>query len=340
MSRTLLQINVAANDTFNTLITRLNQVINTISNGVVTVGTSASPDVSTGNGAVNGHFSVNTFYTEILYGGSIGNTKPLYVYSNLIANAFLQTYVSLTVGNSTSNLFCNSSILKIGSNVNINTSSISVGNSTVNLTLNSTSILIGNTQVGKTQIANNGTVVGTQSKLNFVANGIALDVINDANNDQVILSFTANGGLAVGGSNTHVQFSDGSTLGGSNSFTFNRTTNTLSVPILDFNSVSKIDTISANIVSGNNSIDSFFLTDYRSAEYVISIKNNSANAYQVSKILLVHDGNPYITEYGSIYTNTNIGTFYATSNATHIILGVVSSIANGSIKASRLLVAS
>jgi hypothetical protein len=53
--------------------------------------------------------------------------------------------------------------------------------------------------------------------------------------------------------------------------------------------------------------DQFATAEFRSAEYLIQITQGSS--YQVSKILLVHDGTtPYITEYGTLLSGSTLGT--------------------------------
>ena len=53
--------------------------------------------------------------------------------------------------------------------------------------------------------------------------------------------------------------------------------------------------------------DKFSTSEFRSAEYLIQITQGSS--YQVSKIILVHDGTtPYITEYGTLLSGSTLGT--------------------------------
>ena len=53
--------------------------------------------------------------------------------------------------------------------------------------------------------------------------------------------------------------------------------------------------------------DQFSTSEFRSAEYLIQITQGSS--YQVSKIILVHDGTtPYITEYGTLLSGSTLGT--------------------------------
>ena len=75
--------------------------------------------------------------------------------------------------------------------------------------------------------------------------------------------------------------------------------------------------------SGNNiiGIDSIPMAAYGAAEYLLSVKDNNANNYYASKVLLTHDtGTGYVTEYASFTTNGAIGVFSGGANLTHAIL--------------------
>lgn len=115
--------------------------------------------------------------------------------------------------------------------------------------------------------------------------------------------------------------------------TINTTINSTSIGISGYTVSSinvQISTLDSQIV------DSFDKTAYRTAEYVISIKNNSANGYQTSKLLLIHDtGDAYVTEYGVISTNTTLGTFSANVNSSNCNLLFTPTVANIQIKGVR-----
>ncbi len=75
--------------------------------------------------------------------------------------------------------------------------------------------------------------------------------------------------------------------------------------------------------SGNNiiGVDAIDMTAYNAAEYLLSVKDNNANNYYTSKVLLTHDTNAgYVTEYASFVTNSAIGVFSGGANTTHAIL--------------------
>lgn len=59
-------------------------------------------------------------------------------------------------------------------------------------------------------------------------------------------------------------------------------------------------------------IDSFAVADQNAAEYYIHIKDNNANNYHASKVLVLHNvGAAYTTEYATIISNNTMGIFAA-----------------------------
>jgi hypothetical protein len=88
-------------------------------------------------------------------------------------------------------------------------------------------------------------------------------------------------------------------------------------------------------------IDYFDKIIYRSAEYLINIKDNNANAYQVSKVLVIHDGastNAAMMEYAIVYSNTAQGVISANANSTHILVYLAPVSTNTAVKGTKLLV--
>lgn len=86
-------------------------------------------------------------------------------------------------------------------------------------------------------------------------------------------------------------------------------------------------------------IDSFVTATYRGGDYVLTIKDNGANAYHMTKTLVLHDGGTsYMTTYGVQYSNTTLGTFAANANATHVRLYFTPTVANTQVKGVRTMV--
>ena len=101
---------------------------------------------------------------------------------------------------------------------------------------------------------------------------------------------------------------------------------------------------SANVRTTGTStqvIDSFPLSSYKTAEYIISVKDNNANSHYSSKILLTHDiGSAYLTEYAVMQTNNSviIGPFSASVNATSAILSFTPVSSNTTVNFNRIAI--
>lgn len=89
--------------------------------------------------------------------------------------------------------------------------------------------------------------------------------------------------------------------------------------------------------TGQVVLDSFLLTTYRTAEYLVQVTDNNANNHQSSKILVTHAGGSAIsTEYAQLVTNTTLATFTASVNATSLILQVTPASTNTTIRTLRI----
>jgi len=309
--------------------------------------TAATPDNITALTITLGNSSVNSFInaTHAVITNITSNTE--------VINTATVTSL-LTVGNSSVNTVANStqiSALKL-----VLTGNVVLGNSTVGFMANTTAIKLN----GKTYtnldpfviVSNTGVTVGTRPQINFVSGtSTVVDVVDDVANNRIDVTVSINSAAlsagVIGGTNTTIQYNDSGGFNGSLAFTFNETNNTvsigntLSVPIILFPQSKKDNLFVNTSVITSVVLDSFFLTDYRGGEYLISIKDNNANAFQVSKVLILHDGGvAAITEYGSLLTNTNIGVFTASTNATHAILNYTAGATNNtSVKIARTLMA-
>jgi hypothetical protein len=102
MTKTLVAVNTAA-DTFDDLIIRTNEIINALAQEVVTANTTTNGSLTTGNLYINGIAGVLTLKVGTLAGGNVQSTDTLYVTSNLHVNSTI-----FTVGNSTVNSVVNS----------------------------------------------------------------------------------------------------------------------------------------------------------------------------------------------------------------------------------------
>lgn len=84
-------------------------------------------------------------------------------------------------------------------------------------------------------------------------------------------------------------------------------------------------------------LDSFSVSTFNGAEYLIHIKNNNANGYQLSKVLTIHTvTDAFTTEYGILITNTALGSFSANANTSHVRFYVTPTSGNTSISFSKV----
>lgn len=95
--------------------------------------------------------------------------------------------------------------------------------------------------------------------------------------------------------------------------------------------------------TGSQIVDSYMTTSTNGAEYFIHIKNNTANGYQASKVLTIHNGTTgspvpeaYSTEYALVASNGSLGSFTSSSNGSHVILSVTPVFGNTTVSFTRV----
>jgi hypothetical protein len=107
--------------------------------------------------------------------------------------------------------------------------------------------------------------------------------------------------------------------------------------ILDHDAISPGTTLLSTTAT-DQVVDTFETGVYRTAKYLISA-TNSTN-YHTTEINLIHDGTTvYMTEYGTIYTNTSLVSFNADITSGHVRLLCTPSSGNTTVKLQRITVA-
>lgn len=305
MSKTLSSINTAA-DTFQNWIDRTNSIITLLDTEVVTANSAGA--LTTGNGFVNGVFGSNTLVATYIRGGDLTTNSVLTFQTNTTFSANVLISQQLSVINSVS--FSNNLI--VTGNVSFSNTLSVTGAATLSNTLTVSGLAnaaggINTTTANATSINVGANVNLTTSYLN-IGNSTVNVVINSTS--IVTGSVTVNSStIAVGGSNV-ATVAALSGLGISNTITFTGTSSQV--------------------------MDSVTLSSTRSAEYLISANNNTVNAYQVSKILVIHDGTTaYVTEYGTMNTNTSVVSISAGANATHMFINCTPVSSNTTVKFTR-----
>lgn len=78
-------------------------------------------------------------------------------------------------------------------------------------------------------------------------------------------------------------------------------------------------------------VDTYSLAEYRTAKYLVQLEKDSDSKYHATEILLTHNGsNVFMTEYGTIMTDSSLGTSAMAAGPITINSGVTVSIAPGS----------
>ena len=167
-----------------------------------------------------------------------------------------------------------------------------LGNTTVNSTSNSTSIVFGNTV--QNTVVNTSSITFGNTVQNTVVNTSSIFISNSTSNLTISIPTTS-------------QYANGKFfLNANGSFVLVQ------------------DTIRGNVeTSGttNTEINNYLTNTFASAEYLLAVKDNNANNYQSSKILITHDvDNAYLSEYAIIVSNNYVGSFFANSNTSHVRL--------------------
>ena len=248
------------------------------------------------NGTTANLTTINT--TTVNYGANVIANTTAYLAPNFYANTI----------NSTSNGFY------------ANSTTIVVGNSTVNTTINGANVTIGNPlgSVGLLTVYNLsalGQIFGA-----FSANGSIMPQVN--NSFQIGNASNTFAQIYTNSAYTSTLSAISSNLTINANTTANGYINVQSGYIqLNNTALVVTNTVSLSGTAANN-IDVFAKAAYRSGEYFIELTDGTS--YQLTKILVVHDGgiNAYSTEFGQVTTGTILGTFVANTDATNLRLWV------------------
>lgn len=337
MSKSLTLLNTAnASHTFQTLVTRVNDLVNTLANVIVTTDTTANGGSTTGNAFVLGILAATTLATATLRGGNVQSNGLLSVTGNVvIANGFTSQSAIYVGGNTSANVYANTlgvySPLFSSGNNSLTANGLTLNGTTYNTIISSINVVVGNNS-------------GNTSKLQFIAgSGATIGYTANVSANSIDLTFSVSANVSgVTGSNTNIQFNDSGVLAGVNALAFNKTSNTVTVDNIAVKKAkltyseladTKIvyDTVSNNIV-----VDSFALTDYVGAEYVVYATSNTTNNIQMSKMLVMSTGTDVVyNEYAVMTNNVAVLSLSANANSSHIKLNLSSPISNCTLRVMR-----
>ena len=107
------------------------------------------------------------------------------------------------------------------------------------------------------------------------------------------------------------------------------------IPALNFIEASSNSVTTST--TANNVVDSFAKITYRSAKYTVQI--TSGTNYHVTEVLLLHDNSDvFITEYGTIFSNTSLGNVTAAINSANVELIVAPTNSSSVVKTKRITI--
>lgn len=110
--------------------------------------------------------------------------------------------------------------------------------------------------------------------------------------------------------------------------------------VLGANSIFTASSIRVTTSStATQNVDVFALASYRSAKYVISITDPVNSKYQLTEIMLMHDGTTtYTTEYATLLSNTSLATFTSDISGGNVRLLVTPAVANVQINVAKTII--
>lgn len=331
-----------ASHTFQTLVARVNDLINNLGNNVVTTANTANGGFTAGNVYLQGFFSAQTISVPLLQGGNAASPGLLVVTGNVSFTNSLITTSNATFyfgANTSANNKANTtgfygSVFKAGNN-QLDANGITIGGTLYSSLVSSINVTFGNTSTNT-------------AKLRFInGNDVDIGYVVNASANAIDLTFnvSANAGLGVVGANTQIQFNDSGAFGATAGLTFTKTSNTLNVDnwngkksLYQYGEAGTVR-LDYDTVSNTSVIDALDITSFGAAEYIVTAQASSTNNKQVSTILILNTGNDVVyTEYGSIVSNNDVIALSANANTTHIKLNLSSPISNCTIRAYRRLV--
>ena len=241
---------------------------------------------------------------------------------------------TVTIGNSTINTFANSTLLNIftanvavqvgvGANVILSNTGFSIGNSTINTTANSSVV---NTGTGSFSI---NALVGANVSINTSAVGVGNSTVNVTINSSSVFI-----GSAVQLGNTAIAIGNSTVNTSINSTSIDTTTLLLGVA----NAAMSYFTFTTTGTS-QQVIDQFTLATYRGGRYTMSVKDNTANGYQMADVLVMHDGTTALfTEYAILTTNASLGSISAIVTGANVQMIFTPTSANNTVQGTRTLI--
>lgn len=294
------------------------------------------------NGASDGNWRIgrNTgLFTKYYYTNNsldiIAASSPLEGAAfGISGNSYLETgyagtftRLSLYVGNATVNsVFSNTASITINNSntATLNASSLAVGNASVNAVYGLSTLTFNGATIANTTGANNAFNLNNQSASYYTnASNITTGTLPWA--QAPTNTVNTSGAFTISGVYTH---------------TANIVANSNLMLVNSVALMSNTYTFTNSSVAAN--VDLVSTSTYRSFEYTIQLADTTlaTPSHHITKILIVHNGTTtYMTEYGTVFSSINLGTFTSGISAGNLYLQLTPNSANVVCKFMRTAIA-
>ena len=355
---TIATANVSANQTFGAWLTLTNKLARIISQNTVTVDSTTGGSQTIGNGHVLGYFGADYLYSNVSFTANAITSDSI-----TSANVTISTNLFVTGGVSSDIIPTSNTAYNLGSfnewfnnlfvNISYTNSAITTnltveGNSTLSsvFSTNSSSVYVNTSFISTSNIQlTNATAIsniaGTLHVANLYAEKLDFGTLAAGNfipstNNAYTLGDTAMVWSAAYASNVY----SNSVITGNVSSIDTITTNKTAANYISLSDIAELYSGSYTFVNTTAAanVDVELYTSYRSFDYTVQMSDITTvpASYHLTKLLIVQDdAGVYLTEYGTIYNNMNLGTITAGLAAGNFFLQVAPNTANVVVKYTR-----
>ncbi len=249
--------------------------------------------------------------------------------TNLLLHELSTEIVTVSTGSGGSNTTGNGSVIGIFAANTISADLVRGGG--VGNTANISSLSVG---FANSTVSSNVTVAGYTTNVTSNSLNITSNTVLGTGTQNVVIS-TAN--LTLSTNTLSITSTSNVNLTSSVIISGDVTVNNFLTFSSKVNLLAKTTNIYFPAPTTSNTVDSFSISEYSGAKYTINVVDDSnANNKAFTEISVIYGhGNAHMTEYGTIYSNTQFMTFSASANSTHVILSANSSEANATFRIFR-----
>ncbi len=329
-------------DTFGSWVQKTNQIAGILTANAVTVDTTSTGSVSTGNGFVNGIFGACTLVASTLRGGNVAVSNTLLIDGNVIVNGDLSvngtvSFDDFVVGsdlvptpNNTWRVGLPGNTWSAGYFTNTYSNTVHAGGFVINTsgfsgTANNAAHLGNIAATNYVRTSGDFTITGVHTHNANLALGAGLVAGGNTGVNGYFLKSTGSGvewaipsvaNTAPAGVDSSIQFHDGGILGGTSTFTFNKNNGEMAVP--------------AQVRVGNSSVN----VTINSTAFSGTVNATNITGGTLSNTVL--SGTYNITANNASHLGGVISTSYVNTSGTYTLSGPITFSANVTLN-SRLI---